>query len=147
MWVDDLCSECHQAEQHAMYAIAYDMLQRDSEVQGIPVPPERRANLSLLPHVVKAGDDPRGTRYGLAGLRNIILRLADRGDRNNGLFFAARCAGELVAGGQLDGNYTLDTLLEAAEALAPDERWKSKNTVTRGLRVGLENPRVPRRAA
>ena len=131
-----------------MYAIAYDTLQRDSAIQGIPFPPERRANLSLVPRVVKAGDDdPRGTRYGLAGLRNIILRLADRGDRNNGLFFAARCAGELVAGGQLDGAYTLDTLLEAAEALAPDERWKSKNTVTRGLRVGLENPRMPRRAA
>lgn len=130
-----------------MYAIAYDTLERDSAIRGIPFPPERRPNLSLVPRVVRVGDDPRGTRYGLAGLRNIILRLADRGDRNNALFFAARCAGELVAGGQLDGAYTLDTLLDAAEALAPDERWKSKNTVTRGMRVGLENPRMPRRAA
>lgn len=132
-----------------MYAIAYDTLQRDSEVQGIPFPPERRRepNLSLVPRVVKAGDDPRGTRYGLAGLRNIITSLADRGDRNIGLYYAARCAGELVAGGQLDGTYALDTLLEAAQAIAPDERWKSKNTILRGLRVGLENPRVPRRAA
>jgi hypothetical protein len=132
-----------------MYAVDFDTLQRDSEIYGIPFPPERprNLNLTLVPYMGKATDDPRGTRYGLAGLRAIIQRLAERDDRNNGLFFAARCAGELVAGGQLDGAYTLDTLIEAAVQLAPDERWKSKDTVARGIRIGLENPRVPRRAA
>jgi hypothetical protein len=151
VWVDDLCSECAEAERRAMYAVDFDHLARMDEHY-----PEHRTrhdrparpSLTLVPRVVKAGDDdPRGTRYGLAGLRAIIQRLAARDDRNNGLFFAARCAGELVAGGQLDGAYTLDTLIEAAVQLAPDERWKSKDTVARGIRIGLENPRVPRRAA
>jgi hypothetical protein len=154
VWVDagnDLCSECAEAEKRAMYAVDFDHLSRMDEHY-----PEHRTrhdrparpSLTLVPRVVKVGDDdPRGTRYGLAGLRAIIQRLAARDDRNNGLFFAARCAGELVAGGQLDGAYTLDTLIEAAVQLAPDERWKSKDTVARGIRIGLENPRVPRRAA
>jgi hypothetical protein len=153
VWVDadsDLCSECAEAEKRAMYAVDFDHLARMDEHY-----PEHRTrhdrparpSLSLVPYMGKASDDPRGTRYGLAGLRAIIQRLAARDDRNNGLFFAARCAGELVAGGQLDGAYTLDTLIEAAEQLAPDERWKSKDTVARGIRIGLENPRVPRRAA
>jgi hypothetical protein len=150
VWVDDLCSECAEAERRAMYAVDFDHLARMDEHY-----PEHRTrhdrparpSLTLLPYMGKASDDPRGTRYGLAGLRAIIQRLAARDDRNNGLFFAARCAGELVAGGQLDGAYTLDTLIEAAVQLAPDERLKSKNTVARGIRIGLENPRVPRRAA
>jgi hypothetical protein len=150
VWVDDLCSECAEAERRAVYAVDFDHLARMDEHY-----PEHRArhdrparpSLSLAPYMGKASADPRGTRYGLAGLRAIIQRLAARDDRNNGLFFAARCAGELVAGGQLDGAYTLDTLIEAAVQLAPDERWKSKDTVARGIRIGLENPRVPRRAA
>lgn len=146
VWVDELCSECKAAEDHARFCIDFDRLASLDELY-----PEHRARHDRREKprlVLYAGHgDSRGTRYGIAALRGIIVRLSDRPDRNNSLFYAARCAGELVAGGQLDGAYTLDTLLEAAEALAPDERWKSKNTVTRGLRVGLENPRVPRRAA
>jgi hypothetical protein len=95
---------------------------------------------------VKATCGP-GTAYGLAGLRNIIQRLAERGDRNNAMYVAAVQTGELVAGGQLDGAYAMDVLREAAEQITPDELWKSKNTIARGVRHGLENPRVPRRAA
>lgn len=145
VWVDELCSDCKRAEDHARFCIDFDRLASLDELY-----PEHRERhdrpkkLSLPVRLVKVGDDHRGTRYGLAALRNIIVRLSDRSDRNNGFFFAARCAGELVAGGQLDGKYALDTLLEAAELLAPDERWKSKDTIARGMRVGLEKPREPR---
>jgi hypothetical protein len=148
VWVDDLCDECARAERHAMYCIAYDQAERDSAIRGVPFPPERTSNRNLahLPQVVKATCGP-GTAYGLAGLRNIIQRLAERGDRNNAMYVAAVQTGELVAGGQLDGAYALDVLREAAEQITPDELWKSKNTIARGVRHGLENPRVPRRAA
>lgn len=145
--VDDLCSDCARAEERAIYAIEFDHLARmDEHYPEHRRRHDRRKKLSLAPRVVKATDDPRGTRYGIVAMRNIITRLAERDDRNNGLFFAARCTGELVAGGQLDGRYALDTLLGAAELLAPDERWKSKDTIARGMRVGLENPKGPRRA-
>jgi hypothetical protein len=144
-----LCSECAQAEQRALYAIEFDHLARlDEHYPEHRARHDRREKLpAWKPYVVKADTHPCGTRYGLAALRGIIQRLADRDDRNNGLFFAARCAGELVAGEQLDGHHTLDVLLEAAECIAPDERWKSKDTIARGMRVGLENPRVPQLTA
>lgn len=149
VWVDELCSECKAAEDHARFCIEFDHLARmDTHYPEHRARHDRREKPAWRPYVVKGAADPCGTRYGLAGLRNIIGRLMDReGGRNSGLYYAARCAGELVAGGQLDGAYALDCLTEAAECLAPDERWKSKATVTRGLRIGLENPRVPRRAA
>lgn len=131
-----------------MFAIEFDHLARmDEHYPEHRTRHDRQKKLAHPLRLVKATDDPRGTRYGIVAMRNIIARLAEREDRNNGLFFASRCIGELVAGGQIDGQYALDTLEEAAECLAPDERWKSKNTIARGVRVGLENPRVPRRAA
>jgi hypothetical protein len=146
VWVDDLCDECARAERHAMYCVEFDHLARMDDLY-----PEHRARhdrpkLSVKPYVVKAACGP-GTAYGLAGLRNIIQRLAERGDRNNAMYVAAVQTGELVAGGQLDGAYALDVLREAAEQITPDELWKSKNTIARGVRHGLENPRMPGRAA
>lgn len=147
-WVDELCSECAFNEERARYAVDFDHLARmDEHYEDHRRRHDRREKPTWRPYVVKDPGDPCGTRYGLAGLRNILKRITDRPDRNNALFFAARCAGELVAGGQLDGAYALDCLTEAAECLAPDERWKSKDTVARGMRIGLENPRMPRRAA
>ncbi len=150
----ELCGECVLAEERAMFAVDFDHLARMDEHY-----PEHRTrhdrrekanglNLNQARRLLKATtDDPQGTRYGIAGLRNIIRDLTAREDRNNGLFFAARSAGELVAGGQLDGPYVLECLTEAAEHILPDERWKSKDTIARGVRIGLENPRAPRRAA
>ena len=149
VWVDDeLCTDCARAEAHAAWCVEFDHLARmDEHYPEHRARHDRREKPAFKPYVVKAGADPYGTRYGLAGLRNIVQRLTEREDRNNALFVAARCAGELVAGGQLDGPYALDVLTEAAECIAPDERWKSKDTIARGVRVGLENPREPRRAA
>jgi hypothetical protein len=148
VWVDDLCSDCARAEAHAIFCIEFDHLARmDEHYPEHRTRHDRREKPKFTPYIVKPTGDAFGTPYGRAGLRNIIRDLTAREDRNNGLFFAARSAGELVAGGQLDGPYALDCLTEAAECIAPDERWKSKDTIARGVRIGLENPRVPRRAA
>jgi hypothetical protein len=144
----ELCGECVLAEERAMFAVDFDHLARmDEHYPEHRTRHDRREKPKFTPYIVKPTGDAFGTAYGRAGLRNIIADLARREDRNNGLFFAARSAGELVAGGQLDGPYVLDCLTEAAEHILPDERWKSKDTIARGVRVGLENPRVPRRAA
>jgi hypothetical protein len=144
----ELCGECVLAEERAMFAVDFDHLARmDEHYPEHRTRHDRREKPKFTPYLVKPTGDAFGTAYGRAGLRNIIADLARREDRNNGLFFAARSAGELVAGGQLDGPYVLDCLTEAAEHILPDERWKSKDTIARGVRIGLENPRVPRRAA
>lgn len=130
-----------------MFAIEFDHLARmDEHYPEHRARHDRRKKLSLAPRVVKATDDPRGTRYGIVAMRNIIARLAEREDRNNALFAASCQIGELVAGGQIDGSFATACLEEAIDCIS-DEPRKSRDTAARGLARGLANPRVPRKAA
>jgi hypothetical protein len=138
---DGLCADCLGAEWSGAYNAVFDREQQLDEIFPERVE-ERYAPKPVNLHPV-IGPDARGTRYGIAALVAILGRLAERGDRNNALFHAAAQAGELVAGGQLDGEYAHRTLTEVALQIAPDERAKSRNTILRGMRRGFQHPRIP----
>ena len=126
-----------------MEAIEDAFVMEDAEYRDVHWAGERPAPVIDLSRM--APIDGRGTRYGLGALRSIVLRLeaeAQHG-RNNALFRAAAQAGELVAGAQVDLDYTLGVLREAAETLCPDERWKARRTVERGIEQGSRKPRRP----
>lgn len=138
-----LCARHARGERRAMEAIEDGFAMDHADYRDLPWPEDRRPPVADLRRL--APIDGRGTPYGLGALRNIVLRLeaeAQHG-RNNALFRAAAQAGELVAGEQLDLDYTLGVLREAAETLCPDERWKARRTVERGIEQGSRQPRRP----
>ncbi len=89
--------------------------------------------------------------YGLAALHREADDVANapEGQRNNRLNLAAFRCGQLVAGGELDHRYAVDTFVTAAlrcglslqEAMGHDGRH---GTITSGLTGGMKSPRTRR---
>lgn len=88
----------------------------------------------------RAGE--HGSRYGLAVLGGTLGRLDPREGRNNALTRASYTLAGWVAGGSLDGPFTLACLAETAEQLCPDELAKARASVAQAFRRGLTQPRT-----
>jgi putative DNA primase/helicase len=86
-----------------------------------------------------------GTAYGLAALddETSALRRAPAGTRNDSLFHAAICLGQLVASEELELSVVEAALITAAKAWP--NLTKSRGTIRSGLSRGLKEPREPRR--
>lgn len=138
----DLCKNHHEVERGAVAQAEFAYQVERADYLEIPLQ-WAAAPVVNTPSQVYTGDQ-EGTRYGLAGLRNIVSRLTESGGgRNNAIFAAGAQVGELVAGGQLESSYATDTMREAALNLCPDEKQKALLTLARGLRQGMKNPRMP----
>ena len=108
--------------------------------------PKARAATPLTPRTRIEG---RATAYGEAGLTSAcrVIATAPDGRKNDTLWNQAIAIGQLVAGGEIaDRSYAEDALREAGRAMC---HWspKEEDTLTRGLEVGLQEPRQapPRR--
>lgn len=84
----------------------------------------------------------KASRYGEAALTNQAesVRLAREGERNNTLFKATASITRLVAGGELDEEYALAALLDAARYVGLDED-EAVHTMQSAYAVGITEPR------
>lgn len=82
-----------------------------------------------------------GTPYGRAVLARLVERVgsAVEGTRNNTLSRAAYLAGGYVGGGELDTEYVLGALAQAAQ-IAGLRRDEVLQTLRQGVRKGLAKP-------
>lgn len=88
----------------------------------------------------------RRARYLDAAIRAEVRRVegAAGGERNFSLYCAANALGQLVAGGELDGQEVTDLLLRAAQShvAAGAYGWnQARKTIASGLRAGASRPR------
>ncbi len=111
-----------------------------ANVAMTPLPASVLEDVTRPRHPVDTWDTPgtegrhyaaweHGSRYGMAVLRNAVgmLKDAKNGERNNALFRAACGVSSFIAGGELDEDYALNAMLDAAQdaGLAPEEAYRT----------------------
>jgi Bifunctional DNA primase/polymerase, N-terminal len=84
----------------------------------------------------------KATRYGQVALENQAekVRTAAYGERNNTLFASTCAISRLIAGGELDEDYALKALFEAAVGAGLDE-VEVVHTMESGYQAGIQEPR------
>ncbi len=109
--------------------------------------PKRRDFSPRIHRIPPRGTGGGGTPYGLAALESEIATLsrAPAGTRNDSLFHAAICLGQLVASKELELSVVEAALTKAAKAWPSFN--KSLSTIRSGLSRGLTEPREPRWAS
>ncbi|MER6329253.1 AAA family ATPase [Streptomyces sp. NPDC001034] len=81
-----------------------------------------------------------GSPYGLQAIENILRELRElSGGRNNALYLAGARIGNLVAGGELNGEWAWEQLVSCAREIG-DGLPLDEETPRRGFEHGLHNP-------
>lgn len=112
---------------------------------------EQRVPATAPPTRSAAALPPAGmTNYARVAFEGQVADLAavPEGDRNGALFRAAARLGQLVAGGQIDGQTVRNGLLDACARnglLADDGQRQCDDTITSGLMKGGQQPEYPNR--
>lgn len=141
---DDLCAKHLRMEQNAIGQVDFVTDREKDEYYGHPYggARPRSAEIPKIPEEVES------TVYGTSSLRYIIARFNDDSQsgygRNNALFKAGCQVGELIAGEQIEYHHGFRALVDAAEAVIPDEKFKSRHTIKKSISIGMQNPRVPK---
>jgi hypothetical protein len=122
-----------------------------AQAEAAPLPAWLVQHLTPRPVEPSSPRELRPVTHRSAYLRAVLtkeaqhVREATRGGRNHGLFAAACCLGELIAGGSLTEPEAAGTLLDACAGHIADgafteaEAWQ---TIRSGFRRGAAKPRT-----